>query len=356
LNRRRRVGQLHFGGGTPTFLPPGEIRALGQLIEERFSLAPGVEAGVEIDPRGLTRDHLRALREAGFNRASLGIQDHDPEVQRAVHRLQPRELNQTVASWIREAGFQSLNIDLIYGLPRQTVASFDHTLEEVLELQPDRFAIFNYAHVPWMKRAQRVFKTLPSPEVKLGLLKLSIEKLTSRGYVYIGMDHFARETDELALAQKAKTLQRNFQGYSTHGGADIYAFGLSSISQTDSAYWQNHKDLPAYYAALEAGRPAQVKGYLLNPDDRVRRQTIMRLMCDLELDYARMSGLLGLDFARYFAPELASLDDLENDGLLRRHDRGLDITELGRLLLRNIAMRFDAHLPKETERHFSRTI
>jgi oxygen-independent coproporphyrinogen-3 oxidase len=356
LNPRRRVGQLHFGGGTPTFLLPDEIRVLGEWIHRHYTLAPGVEAGVEIDPRGLTRDHLRALREAGFNRASVGIQDHDPSVQKAVHRIQPRELNQTVVAWVREAGFQSLNIDLVYGLPHQTVASFDRTLEEVLEWQPDRFAIFNYAHVPWMKRAQRVFKVLPSPEEKLGLLKLSIEKLTSRGYVYIGMDHFALETDELAVAQKTKTLQRNFQGYSTHGGADIYAFGMSSISQTDTAYWQNHKELPAYYAALDAGRPPQTKGFLLSKDDQIRRQTIMRLMCDLELDYAHMSQLLGIDFARYFALELASLDDLEADGLLCRNENGLTATDLGRLLIRNVAMRFDAYLPQETERKFSRTI
>jgi oxygen-independent coproporphyrinogen-3 oxidase len=356
LNSRRQVGQLHFGGGTPTFLQPEEIRALGRMIHQRFVLADNIEAGVEIDPRGVTRDHLLALREIGFNRVSMGIQDLDPVVQKAVHRIQPRDLNETVTAWIRETGFHSLNVDLIYGLPYQTTDSFDRTLEGVLDLRPDRFAIFNYAHVPWMKRSQKVFKVLPSPEEKLGLLKLSIEKLTTRGYVYIGMDHFAREDDELAQAQRSKTLQRNFQGYSTHGGADIYAFGMSSISQTDSAYWQNHKELPPYYAALDAGRSAQAKGYLLSDDDKIRRQTIMRLMCDLSLDFERMSGLLGIDFSAYFAAELDSLDDLEADGLLQRSNAGLKVTELGRLLIRNIAMRFDAYLPKETDRRFSRTI
>jgi oxygen-independent coproporphyrinogen III oxidase len=356
LHPDRRVGQMHFGGGTPTFLTPSELRRLGEMIHRRFTLSEYAEAGVEVDPRGVTPEHLAALREIGFNRTSIGIQDHDAVVQKAVHRIQPRELNQEVVSWIRAAGFHSLNIDLIYGLPYQTVESFDHTLEEVLALQPDRFAVFNYAHVPWMKRSQRAFKVLPTPEVKLELLKLSIEKLTSRGYVYIGMDHFARDTDELAEAQRAKTLQRNFQGYSTHGGADIYAFGMSSISQTDTVYWQNQKELPTYYHALDADQPPMAKGYLLNDDDRIRRQTIMRLMCDLELDYRRMSELLELDFTRYFASELESLDDLEADGLLQRSANHVQVTELGRLLIRNIAMRFDAYLPKETDRRFSRTI
>lgn len=356
LNPRRLVGQLHFGGGTPTFLRPDEIRALGELIHSNFKLADHAETGVETDPRGLTRDHLRALREIGFNRISMGVQDNNPVVQKAVHRLQPAELNATVVQWIREAGFQSLNIDLIYGLPHQTPESFGATLDQVLNWRPDRFAIFNYAHVPWMKRAQRVLKVLPTPDQKLALLKATIEKLTSEGYVYIGMDHFARADDELAIAQKNKTLQRNFQGYSTHGGADIYAFGMSSISQTDSVYWQNHKELSKYYAALDAGQSPQVKGYVLTEDDKIRRQTIMRLMCDLALDYQSMSRLLGLDFAAYFAAELASLSDMEADGLLHRTTAGLTVTDLGRLLIRNIAMRFDAYLPKETAARFSRTI
>jgi len=355
LNPRRPVGQLHFGGGTPNFLLPDEIRALGDLIHSRFHFAPDLEAGVEIDPRGITRDHLQALRQIGFNRTSMGVQDNNPDVQKAVHRLQPKELSEQVVHWVREAGFHSLNIDLIYGLPNQTVDSFEKTLDEVLRWEPDRLAIFNYAHVPWMKRAQRVLKILP-PAAKLQLLKLTIEKLTSQGYAYIGMDHFARETDELAAAQRMKTLQRNFQGYSTHGGADIYAFGMSSISQTDTAYWQNHKDLPGYYAALDANQPPQHKGYILTPDDKIRRQTIMRLMCDLELDYAAMSRRLEVNFADYFAFELASLAELEADGLVRRTGAGFLVTDVGRLLIRNIAMRFDAYLPKETERRFSQTI
>ncbi|MCL5098850.1 MAG: oxygen-independent coproporphyrinogen III oxidase, partial [Candidatus Omnitrophica bacterium] len=309
------------------------------------------------DPRGITRDHVRALREVGFNRASLGVQDYDPAVQKAVHRWQPRELTEEVVGWIRDAGFLSLNLDLIYGFPHQTVDSFEKTLDAVLKLRPDRLVTFSYAHVPWLKRAQRVLtKSMPSAEVKLQLLKLTIEKLTSEGYIYIGMDHFARENDELAVAQQRKTLQRNFQGYSTHGGADIFAFGMSAISQTDDAYWQNTKDLNRYYAALDQGRSPQCKGYFLTAEDKIRRRTIMRIMCDLSLDYAGMSQESGIDFPLRFATELAGLADLEADGLVRRTASGLEVTQVGRLFIRNIAMRFDAYLPKESERRFSKTI
>src|SRR6266566_1806338 len=309
LNPSRKVVQLHFGGGTPTFSLPDEIRRLGDMIHSRFEFAPDIEAGVEVDPRRLTREHLKALREVGFNRASMGVQDNDPVVQKAVHRLQPFEMTKQVVEWMRELGFQSINIDLIYGLPFQTPDSFARTLDEIVSLRPDRFAVFNYAHVPWLKPAQKIFKpeAFPSPETKLELLKLTIEKLTSEGYVYIGMDHFARADDELAVAQRQKTLQRNFQGYSTHGGADIYSFGMSSISQADGCYWQNVKELPVYYGALDKGELPFAKGYLMTEDDQVRRQTIMRLMCDLGLDYTAMSQYLETDFATRFAPELASL-------------------------------------------------
>ncbi len=358
LNPKRRVVQLHFGGGTPTFLLPEEIRALGRLINSRFEMSPDIEAGVEIDPRRLVQDHIEALREAGFNRASMGVQDNDPVVQKAIHRIQPFEQTKMAVDWIRGAGFKSLNIDLIYGLPFQTPESFEKTLEEILTLQPERFAIFSYAHVPWIKPAQRILEDalLPSAEMKLQLLKLTIEKLTSNGYAYIGMDHFAREDDELAVAQREKTLQRNFQGYSTRGGTDIYAFGMSSISQTEGMYWQNQKELPAYYGELDQGRQPIARGYLLTGDDKVRRVAIMRLMCDLGLDYAAMSKILGTDFEQYFSGELASLADLEDDGLIERSARGFNVTEIGRLLIRNIAMRFDAYLPVEKNRRFSKTI
>ncbi|HAV64475.1 MAG TPA: oxygen-independent coproporphyrinogen III oxidase [Verrucomicrobiales bacterium] len=358
MHADRPVVQMHLGGGTPTFLQPEELLRLGRLIKKRFLVAADVEAGSELDPRRLTRFHIEALQEAGFNRASMGVQDNNPQVQEAIHRIQPFEMTQQAVEWLREMEFQSLNIDLIYGLPFQTVESFDRTIDEVLTLSPDRFAIFSYAHVPWIKPAQKILqqKILPTPEVKLQLLKLTIEKLTSSGYVYIGMDHFAKVTDELAVAQRNKTLQRNFQGYSTRGQADIYAFGMSSISQAGGVYWQNLKELPAYQKSVKDGDWPYHRGYVMTTEDKLRRTTIMRLMCDLELDYAQMSELLGLDFADHFAADIASLDDMEADGLVERDENGLKVTGLGRLLIRNIAMRFDAYAAGRKEARFSKTI
>jgi oxygen-independent coproporphyrinogen-3 oxidase len=358
LNPNRKVTQLHFGGGTPTFSLPDEIRRLGEMIHSRFTFANDVEAGVEVDPRRLTREHLVALREIGFNRTSMGVQDNAEVVQKAVHRIQPFEMTRQTVEWMRELGFQSINIDLIYGLPHQTPASFMKTVDEILSLKPDRFAVFNYAHVPWMKPAQKIFKTeaFPSPETKLEILKLTIEKLTAEGYVYIGMDHFARAEDELAVSQRQKTLQRNFQGYSTRGGADIYAFGMSAISQANGFYWQNQKDLPAYYGSLDAGKLPYHRGYVMTEEDQIRRTTIMRLMCDLGLDYAAMSKALGIDFKEHFAAEIESLEDMEADGLVARGEESLTVSDLGRLLIRNIAMRFDAYANVRKENRFSRTI
>jgi len=343
--RKGPVVQLHLGGGTPTFLLPSEIEMLGKMIRSHFTLDEEVEASVEIDPRRLTREHVTALRGTGFQRASIGIQDFDPAVQEAVHRMQSREQTQNAIKWLREAGFSSLNFDLIYGLPHQTAASFSKTLDEVIALRPERLAVFNYAHVPWLKPTQNLLTALPSPEEKLELLKLTVERLTTSGYIYIGMDHFALADDELAIAQRKGTLQRNFQGYSTRGNTDIYGFGMSAISQTADAYWQNVKDLAAYYKALDDGRSPIVKGYILTKDDQIRRKAIMQLMCNLYLD-----------FNEYFAAEFASLDDLEADGLIASTKNGITVTDLGRLLIRNIAVRFDKYFGKQTSVQFSRSI
>jgi oxygen-independent coproporphyrinogen-3 oxidase len=359
LNPRRKVVQLHWGGGSPTFLAPDEIRRLGEAIHKQFAFAEDIEAGVEIDPRRLTREHIVALREIGFNRASLGVQDFDPKVQEAVHRIQPRAMTEEVLDWVREVGFGSVNFDLIYGLPFQTVESFNRTLDIVLELKPDRLAVFSYAHVPWVKPAQKILeeKILPPAEVKLELLKMIIERLTAENrYVYIGMDHFARPGDELAVAQSRKVLQRNFQGYSTRAGADIYSFGMSSISQIPDAYWQNEKELGKYQAALDAGQTTLARGYVLTDEDKIRRETIMRVMCDLSLDYAAMSRLLGINFAEHFERELAALTPFEGDGLVRRSAAGMEVTDAGRLFIRNIAMTFDNTLAPAGERKHSRTI
>jgi oxygen-independent coproporphyrinogen-3 oxidase len=359
INPKRKAVQLHFGGGSPTFLAPNEIRRLGEIIHKHFTFSDDIEAGVEIDPRRLTRDHVVALREIGFNRASLGVQDFEPKVQEAVHRIQPREMTQQTIDWLREMDFKSINLDLIYGLPHQTVESFNRTLDIVLGMQPDRLAVFSYAHVPWVKPAQKILeqKILPTPEAKLQLLKNVIERLTEDNrYIYIGMDHFARPKDELVLAQGNKTLQRNFQGYSTRGNADIYSFGMSAISQIPDAYWQNEKELPKYYAALNAGKVPLSRGYVVTEEDKIRRDTIMRVMCDLGLDYTAMSQRLGINFASHFEREIESLAGFEADGLVRRSDKGLEVTDTGRLFIRNIAMCFDNTLAPAGERKHSRTI
>jgi oxygen-independent coproporphyrinogen-3 oxidase len=359
LNPARKVVQLHFGGGSPTFLRPDEIRRLGEHIHKHFTFSPGIEASVEVDPRRLTRDHLVAFREIGVNRASMGVQDFNPKVQEAVHRIQPREMTQQAIDWMRELGFGSINLDLIYGLPNQTPDSFNETLDIVLEMQPERLAVFSYAHVPWIKPAQKILeeKVLPTPETKLQVLKLVIEKLTDAGrYIYIGMDHFARPDDELAVAQRKKQLQRNFQGYSTRAGSDIYAFGMSSISQIPDVYWQNEKELPKYQEAVDSGRAPLSRACFVTDDAKIRRETIMRIMCDLSLDFAAMSKNCGIQFEQYFAGELTALAPFEADGLVNRTPNGFDVTDTGRLFIRNIAMCFDNTLAPSTEKMHSKTI
>jgi oxygen-independent coproporphyrinogen-3 oxidase len=359
LNPDRKVVQLHFGGGSPTFLRPDEIRRLGDIIHKHFKFSPDIEASVEVDPRRLTRDHMVALREVGFNRASMGVQDFNPQVQEAIHRIQPREMTQQAMDWMRELGYGSINLDLIYGLPHQTPATFNETLDTVLEMKPDRLAVFSYAHVPWIKPSQKILeqKVLPTPESKLQVLKLVIERLTTDDqYVYIGMDHFAKPDDELAVAQRHKQLQRNFQGYSTRAGSDIYSFGMSAISQIPGAYWQNEKELPKYQEAVDAGRVPLHRAYFLTDEDKIRRETIMRVMCDLSLDFAAMSQTLGINFAQHFASELAALAPFEADGLVKRTSTGLEVTNAGRLFIRNIAMCFDNTLAPAGERRHSKTI
>jgi oxygen-independent coproporphyrinogen-3 oxidase len=359
LNQDRKAVQLHFGGGSPTFLRPDEIRRLGEIIHQHFTFSPDIEASVEVDPRRLTREHMVALREIGFNRASMGVQDFNPKVQEAIHRIQPREMTQQAMDWMRELGYNSINLDLIYGLPFQTPESFNETLDIVLTMKPDRLAVFSYAHVPWIKPSQKILEreVLPTPETKLEVLKLVIEKLTADGqYVYIGMDHFAKPTDELALAQREKKLQRNFQGYSTRAGSDIYAFGMSSISQIPEAYWQNEKELPKWQEAVDAGKVPLNRAYFVTDEDKIRRETIMRVMCDLSLDFAAMSQKLGINFEQHFVQELAALAPFEADGLVKRNRTGLEVTEAGRLFIRNIAMCFDNTLAPEGQRRHSKTI
>lgn len=356
----RRVVQVHWGGGTPTHLTPDEIRGMGESIRTSFRTDPAAEMSVEIDPRELIRDHLVALRDAGFNRMSMGVQDFDPKVQAAVNRVQPESVSRRVFDWARDTGFTGINLDLIYGLPLQTISSFKSTVRKVIGFGPDRIAVFNYAHVPWLKPHQKLIhlEDLPSPEEKLEILKMTIEVLSSGGYDYIGMDHFALPGDELARAQKEKTLYRNFQGYSTRSGADLYGFGMSAISHFQRSYAQNTKMLPEYYAALDRGEFATRVGYRMTEDDRVRKHVIMRLMCDLELDTRSVEAEFGINFEEYFAPSLLALGQFVDDGLVRREPGRILIVGAGRLLLRNIAMCFDAYLDSmaRDKKLFSRTV
>lgn len=355
----RRVEQLHWGGGTPTYLKPADIRRLIDMIRSRFTISEQAEMGCEADPRELTREHLVALREGGFNRLSIGVQDLDERVQKAVNRVQPPELIGQVYAWARELGFASINMDLIVGLPHQSVASFSRTLDQVLAWAPDRFAVFAYAHVPWMKKHQKLIHEadLPDFATRLELQQLIHDRLGAAGYVNIGMDHFAKPDDELVQAQRNKTLWRNFQGYTTHKDCDIYAFGASSISQTREAYAQNEKNLKKYQERVAAGQLPIERGLRLTHEDRMRRDLITRIMCDLELDYADFARTWQVDFHTHFADGLADLPELAADGLIVLTDRGFRVTDLGRIFLRNIAMCFDAYLRQasEAQPRYSRT-
>jgi oxygen-independent coproporphyrinogen-3 oxidase len=346
IGKDREVVQLHWGGGTPTYLTPAQIRQLGARIRERFHLSDSSENSVEVDPRELTRDHLVALRDIGFNRISLGVQDFDPKVQRAVNRLQDEKITRQAIDWSRELGFRSLNLDLIYGLPLQTVDSFSATLDKIIAIAPERLAVYNFAHVPWMKKHQVLIheEDLPSGADKLSLLMTTIDKLSDAGYLYIGMDHFARPDDELAVAQRERTLHRNFQGYSTKAGSDLYALGMSSISHFGTTYAQNHKTLLEYQTAIERGVFATHAGYRMTADDQLRKFVIMRLMCHLYLDIAETESKFGIDFRATFADALEKLRGLQDDGLLAVSGQAIQISGAGRLFLRNIAMCFDAHL------------
>lgn len=358
MDRTRPVTQIHLGGGTPTFFPPDELRRLGALVRGIFNVAPDCEFSVEIDPRRLTADHVQSLRDIGARRASLGVQDTNPRVQIAIHRLQPQWQNEQAFRWLRAAGFESINVDLIHGLPLQTPESFAHTVEDVLTLAPDRLSVFSYAHVPWIKPAQKILDDrtqLPGPAEKLAMSAAAHAILTGAGYVDIGLDHFAKPDDELAVALRNGTLHRNFQGYSTQGGASLYAFGVSAISSTPDSYRQNHKTLEEWRAALDAGRLPVERGLRLTAGDQQRRTIIMGIMCDRRLDYAALSRRFGVDFAAAYAPEIASLADLEADGLVRRTAAGLEVTRLGVPLLRVIAMRFDPTVTASAFQH-SRTI
>jgi oxygen-independent coproporphyrinogen III oxidase len=354
-----KVEQLHWGGGTPTFLARDEMSTLMGMLRTSFDFAPHAEVSIEVDPRKVSADTIAFLAWLGFNRISVGIQDFDPLVQQAVNRIQTEAETMTVIEAARANGFVSVNTDLIYGLPRQTVSGFSATLDKVIAAGPDRIALYSYAHVPHLFKPQRRIDldALPSAEAKLAILGLAIGKLGRAGYVYIGMDHFAKPGDELAVAQRQRKLHRNFQGYSTKPDCDMLAFGISAIGKVGASYVANVKTLDEYYDRLDSGALPVMRGVELNADDLIRRDVIQKLMCNFELDFPTLGSQYGIPFADYFAPDLASLAPLAADGLIDLTPRSLKVTVRGRLLVRSIAMHFDRYLREAQQRaQYSRVI
>ena len=350
--RAARYSQLHWGGGTPTFLSREEMQALLGLIDAQFARSPGAELSLEVDPRRIEPGRMAALGELGFNRLSVGVQDFDARVQYAVHRIQSEEQTRRVIVEARASGFRSVNLDLIYGLPLQTPDGFNATLDKVLDIAPERIALYSYAHLPALFKPQRRIREaeLPSPEAKLQILTLAIGRLTRAGYLYIGMDHFARPGDELAVAQGQGRLRRNFQGYSTQAGSDLLGFGVSAIGSVGPSYYQNVKNLPAYYGALDGGRLPVWRGIELTADDLVRRAVIQSLICNFRLSLESIELAWLIDFRKYFAEEMQDLRRLADDGLVELQPDWIVVTPQGRLLVRAVCMVFDRYLRSQQQR------
>jgi oxygen-independent coproporphyrinogen-3 oxidase len=361
FDRDRPVDQLHWGGGTPTFLSTAQMEELMAVTRQHFSLRDGDqgEYSIEIDPREADARTIALLRRLGFNRMSLGVQDFDPRVQKAVNRIQTYEETMAVLNAARDEGFRSISVDLIYGLPFQSVGSFKGTLDSIIEASPDRISVFNYAHLPELFKTQRQINAseLPSPAEKLDILAMCIERLTAAGYVFIGMDHFAKPDDELAVAQRSRTLYRNFQGYSTHANCDLVGLGITAIGMVGESYSQNVKTTEDYYTALDAGHLPILRGVQLTPDDRLRRRVITELICHYRLDFEQIEREYSVRFQEYFAPELQDLKGMEADGLLTLDAEGIRVGPRGKLLIRNVCMTFDRYLrEKATVQRFSKVI
>ena len=353
----RKVTQLHWGGGTPSYLDPEQIRLLTKLLRDNFDFDDDAEISVEIDPRNVGEEHVAAFTESGFNRISVGVQDVDEKVQKTINRVQPYEQTAQVIDWARARGVESVNIDLMYGLPFQTPAGFRHTLDTCLELNPQRIALFNYAHVPWMKKHQEALnlEDMPSSDERLTILGESIQRLIDQGYQFIGMDHFALPDDDLAVARREGTLWRNFQGYTTRGGVDLLGFGTTALGLFEDAYYQKSKGLKEYYAAIDEGGLGVVRGVSLSDEDRLRREIIMSLMCHFALDVPAIEAKWNVDFWDKCGAVRDSLSGFEQDELLSISDERIEVNERGRLLIRNIAMSFDAYLAERTQ-NFSKTV
>jgi oxygen-independent coproporphyrinogen-3 oxidase len=354
------VAQLHFGGGTPTYLSDAQM---GELMDHlrrcfRFAADDQGEYSIEVDPRTVSAERVHSLRAQGFNRISLGVQDFDAEVQKAVNRIQPEEETRAIIAAARDAGFRSVSIDLIYGLPKQTPASMTETLEKVVAANPDRIAVYHYAHLPHLFKPQRRIREedMPGSDAKLAMLQLCIERLTGAGYVYIGMDHFARPGDDLAIAQRQGRLHRNFQGYSTHADTDLVSCGVSAIGAVGATYSQNVKTLDAYYDALDRNELPVTRGARLNMDDVLRRTIIQKLMCQFELSISAIEQAFPVVFRQYFRDELAQLATMEDDGLVSVNGDWISVGAKGRLLIRNVCMVFDRYLAGSTGPRYSKTV
>lgn len=353
----RPVEQLHWGGGTPTFLSHEEMGRLMEETARHFSLVSDGEYSIEVDPREAGTGTIELLRELGFNRLSLGVQDFDRQVQLAINRVQGERETLSVIDRARASGFSSVSVDLIYGLPHQSVKSFGITVDKIIDARPDRLSVFNYAHLPERFKPQRRISAddLPSPSEKLAIFEDTIGRLTEAGYVYIGMDHFALPENELAVAQREGTLYRNFQGYSTHADCDLVAMGVTAIGMLADTYAQNVRTEAEYFARIDEERLPVYRGVALNADDQLRRAVISSLICHFRVDYDSIGKSYGMDFKTYFAAELARLNEMERDGLVQMDENGIVVTPAGRLLIRNICMVFDVYL-NEAQRDYSKVI
>lgn len=359
LSSRRRVVQFHWGGGTPNFMTEAQARRLYGLFAQAFDIDPNGEISLEVDPRIGNREQLELYRELGFNRISLGVQDIEPRVQQAIGRIQPFEQTSELFKLSRELGYSSVNLDIVYGLPFQNAASFEHTLDEVIALGPDRVACFSYAHVPWVKPNQKHIDTSGLPEAyeKFGLFRLAIRRFTEAGYDWIGMDHFARHDDELSAAVRERRLHRNFMGYTTRPAPHMLAFGMSGIGDLAGCYVQNDAKLGDYQRSIDSGRLPVVRGHRLSADDRLRRMVITHLMCNLELPYDLTREAFDVDLRTALGNDLANLEAYEEDGFVTLEPHRVVVTRLGRFFIRNLGMTLDAHLPRTSERPiFSRTV
>ncbi|MGA1694673.1 MAG: oxygen-independent coproporphyrinogen III oxidase [Burkholderiaceae bacterium] len=359
LGAGQKVSQLHLGGGSPTFLSDAELADLMSMLQRHFELIPGGEFSIEVDPRTVTNERLLSLHRLGFNRLSFGVQDFDPHVQVAVHRVQPQFQVEALMQSARQIGFESINLDLIYGLPLQTPESFERTLKSVVSMRPDRIAVYAYAHLPARFKPQRRINAheLPRPQDKVHMLAMAIDLLTQAGYVYIGMDHFALPNDPLAVAKAQGRLHRNFQGYSTQPDCDLVALGVSAIGRIGPTYHQNAKSLEEYYDLIDQGRLPVVRGLALSQDDILRRAVIMAIMCQGKLDFEAIELAFMTDFRKTFSHALTSLEPLIQEGLVEVDEYGLSVTASGWMLIRAIAMAFDQHLQSDLDRaRFSKIV